>query len=128
MTESQRDSVHRVSPPVHPAVTMAVLIAQKGYSSFAPELTPEQFEQMLESVCIGEDWNNPPVDHRTVVLMITAALLFGRWVEQTVCPISNRVALEAVEAQARAHGVITTKMIASLGELANHLAAKRSER
>lgn len=122
MSENQKESAHRVSPPVHPAVTMAVLMAQKGYSSCAPELTPEQFEQMLDSVCIGDDWNNPPVDHRTVVLMITAALLFGQWVEQTVCPISTRAALEAVKAQARAHGVITTKMIASLGGLANHLA------
>ena len=122
MSKNQKDHVHRVSPPVHPAVTMAVLIAQKGYASRAGELTADQFEQMLESVCIGDDWNNPPVDHRTVVLMITAALLFGQWVEQTVSPISNRAALEAVEAQARAHGVIMTKMIASLGGLANHLA------
>ncbi|MEE7441866.1 hypothetical protein MOR12E_24210 [Methylobacterium oryzae] len=111
---------------MHPAVTMAVLMAQKGYSSFAPELTPEQFGQVLESVCIGENWNEPLVDHRTVVLMITATLLFGQWVEQTVFPICNQAALEAVKVQARAHGVITTQMVASLGELADHLAAGRS--
>lgn len=128
MAKNEKGSVHRISPPVHPAVTVAVLIAQKGYSSFAPELTAEQFKQMLESVGVGDDWNDPPVDHRTVVLMIAAALLFGQWVEQTVCPISNRAALEAAEAQARAHGVITTKMIASLGGLANHLAAKFAQR
>ncbi|MCJ2106992.1 hypothetical protein MKK70_16730 [Methylobacterium sp. E-041] len=99
-------------------------MAEKSYANAGRrDFTGAEFEQLLDSVCIGDDWNNPPVDHRTLVLMMMAALQFGIWVEQTVCPLATRAALEAVETQSYAHGAVTAGMIVELGNLANQLAA-----
>ena len=82
MSEIEKD-VYRVPGIAHSTVTMAVLVAQKFYSSRSTNITPAEFEIAMDAVCVGDNWNTPPVDVRTFALMVMAALQFGVWIEST---------------------------------------------